>query len=172
MRPIAPSLRALHRHARGGFTLVEILIVVVILAILASIVVAQVGNAAVDAERSAFVSSLKTFARAANVFITNESAVPPDVDTGTLNFSSGEDYQLEDYIKPEMWMAPTPLGGHWDIEKDEYGYESLLGVHFDDGNVRPDEIMAGVDDLIDDGDLATGNFQKFDDDRFYMILMP
>src|SRR3990170_4630767 len=46
--------------ARKGFTLVEILIVVIILGILAAIVIPQFTNASEDARESALVSQLQT----------------------------------------------------------------------------------------------------------------
>ncbi len=48
------------RNARRGFTLVEILIVVIILGILAAIVIPQFSNASNDARKSSLVSQLQT----------------------------------------------------------------------------------------------------------------
>ncbi len=168
--PTRGPVRRVARSCMQGFTLVEVLIVVVILGILASIVMAQVGNASGDAKKTAFVSSLKTFARAANVFIANESAMLPDVDTGTLDFEGDEEFDLTEYFKPEMWTAQTPLGGHWDIAADSYGFRSLLGVHFDNTDPPADAFMSELDAIIDDGDLNDGSFRKMADDRFYMVI--
>ena len=48
------------RQAKRGFTLVEILIVVIILGILAAIVIPQFTNASQDARKSSLVSQLQT----------------------------------------------------------------------------------------------------------------
>ncbi len=79
---------------RQGFTLIEILIVVVILGILASVVLGQFGNAADDAARSTFVTNGKTFV---------ESAMRFQLDTGQfLEDSSCGDLPngFEDYVQP------------------------------------------------------------------------
>ena len=48
------------RHARGGFTLIEILIVVIILGILAAIVIPQFAGASQDAKRSALMNMVQS----------------------------------------------------------------------------------------------------------------
>ena len=53
---------------RQGFTLIEILIVVVILGILASVVIAQFRNASDDAVRATFLTNGKTFIESAMRF--------------------------------------------------------------------------------------------------------
>jgi len=51
---------AINRNRKSGFTLVEILIVVIILGILAAIVIPQFTNASQDARKSSLVSQLQT----------------------------------------------------------------------------------------------------------------
>jgi hypothetical protein len=54
------------------------------------------------------------------------------------------------------------------------GFTSSLGVHFWGGHgANPgDAYMSEIDNLIDDGDLATGYFRKLDSDRYYIIVSP
>ena len=55
-----PACRPARPRARKGFTLVEILIVVIILGILAAIVIPQFTNASEDARKSSLTSQLQT----------------------------------------------------------------------------------------------------------------
>ncbi len=65
------------RHARSGFTLVEILIVVVILGILAAIVVSSFIGAVEEATIGTTQSELQKLRRAVEVFqVRNENALP------------------------------------------------------------------------------------------------
>src|ERR1051325_10739953 len=53
-------MRAIRRTTRKGFTLVEILIVVIILGILAAIVIPQFTSASQDARKNSLTSQLQT----------------------------------------------------------------------------------------------------------------
>jgi general secretion pathway protein G len=69
-------------RAKSGFTLVEILIVVVILGILAAIVIPQFTNASEDAKESALVSDLQTMRGQIELYkAQHNGVVPGDVTT-------------------------------------------------------------------------------------------
>jgi prepilin-type N-terminal cleavage/methylation domain-containing protein len=64
-----------------GFTLIEVLIVIVILGVLSTVVVAAVGGARSDAEESSCSSDAYTLATAAEAFFAQRAAtVIPDAD--------------------------------------------------------------------------------------------
>jgi type IV pilus assembly protein PilA len=157
------NARRLNRSA--GFTLVEIIIVVVILAILATIVIAQLRNLDEGAEHSVFVTNLKSFAGAAALYRAQTGDLVVDGSSGQV--PSG----FEDYIDTVEWTAGTPIGGVWDTEANSLGFQSLVGVHFNSGSPKSDEYMTKVDALLDDGDLNTGGFRKLANDRFYFIVV-
>ncbi|MEO1278280.1 MAG: type II secretion system protein [Planctomycetota bacterium] len=69
---------------RSGFTLVEILIVVVILGVLAAIVVPQAANAAGNAAQTAFARNVKQFADVATMHRAREGFWIGDSGSGTL----------------------------------------------------------------------------------------
>lgn len=86
---------------RKGFTLVEILIVVVILGILAAIVIPQFSNASTDAKENALKSNLQTIRSQIELYkIQHNDTLPPggsfeDVMTQTTDASgatTGSDY--------------------------------------------------------------------------------
>jgi prepilin-type N-terminal cleavage/methylation domain-containing protein len=152
-------------NASKGFTLIEILIVVVILGVLAAIVLPQFIGVTGEVERGTFVADLRIFVNAAERY---------RLDTGEYleDSASGEcPAGLEVYIEEEKWETVTPIGGVWDAELDSFGIKSALGVHFNgEGETRDDEYMLLIDDAFDNGDLATGAFRKIADGRYYFVL--
>jgi prepilin-type N-terminal cleavage/methylation domain-containing protein len=153
-----------HDNSGKGFTLIEILVVVVILGILAAIVIVQVADAGEDAERVAFITSGRTFAEAAKRFHLDHGAYPNDTTPGELPDGFAE------YINYNAWLAPTPVGGEWDAELNEDGIISAVGVVFDGTNNKSNQYMQGIDAAIDDGDLATGFFRRFNANRYFFIV--
>ena len=149
-----------------GFTIVEILIVVVILGILAAAVIPKFAGASDDTARSAFVTNMQTYAQAARLYMFKTSEYLEDSSSGTC--PSG----WESYINVNEWVAGTPIGGVWDFELDSFEIKAGFGVHFWGGNTpyRDDAFMQKVDELIDDGDLSTGVFRKIAADRDSYIL--
>ena len=157
LRPSDPT-------ARAGFTLLEILIVVVILGILAAIVIVQVVDAREDAERTAFMTCGRIFAEAAARYHLDNGVYPEDSGSGTLPDGFG------DYITSNQWEGGTPIGGVWDSENNSFGITSAIGVHFQFGPAKDDAYMQQIDADIDDGVLATGGFRKIAGNRYYFIV--
>lgn len=153
------------RTRRGGFTLIEVLIVVVILALLASMVIPVFGRSIEDSEVTAFIQDLRTFVEAAGVYIVKTNSYLPAAAPGAAPPG------WQDYVEVEKWTAPTPIGGLWDVEYDNHGLLSGLGVDFTASiGERGDAFMQRIDQTLDDGDLADGRFRKVADGKFYFIL--
>lgn len=148
--------------------MIEILVVVVILGVLAAIVVPQFADAAGDSQQSVFAANLRQYADAAQLFMFDTGEFPEDASSGALPSGFGN------YVDAAKWSAGTPIGGVWDTEADDLGgVRSAVGVHFDGtGATRGDMFMREIDTMIDDGDLATGAFRKFEDGRYYYIVRP
>jgi prepilin-type N-terminal cleavage/methylation domain-containing protein len=149
---------------RRGFTLVEILIVVVILGILASIVMASMTKSDDDASRNVFVRNLGHYSQGLALYQEQHGAVPTDTSTGVCPPA------LEALFDRRSFESPTPIGGSWDVEVDENGVELAVGVHFDGGFRRDEAYMNLVDKICDDGDVTTGKFRRIATDRFYWVL--
>jgi len=159
--PCSSAITSRHR----GFTLIEVLVVVVILAVLATIVIASFAVSVDDAKKSAFVSNLRAFARAAERYSFETGEYLEDSSSGELPAD------FDQYVNVGSWVGGTPIGGVWDAEFNSFGVASALGVHFDGtGETRDDAYMTTIDDIFDDGDLATGAFRKLAGDRYYHII--
>ncbi len=157
------SHRTLYRD-RAGFTLIEILIVVVILGILAAIVIPQIAGMSEEARRSSFAASVKKFAEAVERFRIENGTYPEDASSGVIPAG------FDEYILQSNYERPTPLGGVWDTELNSMGVTSAIGVHFNDGSDPGAAYMTQVDAIIDDGDLATGAFRELQATRYYWVL--
>ncbi len=154
------------RATARAFTLVEVLIVVIILGVLASIALPRFADATDGSRQTAFVTDLHNFNKAANIYTHENGQYLEDSSTGAVPTG------FENYINVEGWTRDTPIGGRWDAEQNSYGFTSSIGVHFDNAaQARDDTYMSQIDAMIDDGNLATGAFQKLDADRYYMIVV-
>jgi prepilin-type N-terminal cleavage/methylation domain-containing protein len=149
-----------------GFTLVEILIVVVILGILAAIVVPQFSSASESARQASFITNVKSFADATELYRVHYGTYPDDASTG--NLPTG----LDRWIREDDWTSITPIGGSWDNERnDTGGYACAVGVHFDGrGTTQDDAFMQQIDETFDDGDLEDGSFRQIAAERYYLIV--
>lgn len=154
------------RLRSAGFTLVEILIVVVILGILAAIVIPKFANATSESSKSVFVANLRSLIEASSYYQFENGEYPEDSSSGVMPTG------FDAYINDKDWVNGTPIGGVWDTEADDLGgVKFAVGVHFDGtGVTRDDTYMIEIDRQIDDGDLATGSFQKLADQRYYSIV--
>ncbi len=150
-----------------GFTLVEVLIVVILLGILGAIVVPTFSQSSVESQQNTFASNLRTYSQAATVFHFRTGQYPSDAGCGQCPAG------WEDYVSSAQWQRPTPVGGLWDVQFNRNGVTSAVGVHFHGASINPgDAYMLTIDSLIDNGDLTTGVFQKIANDRYYMIIAP
>lgn len=73
-RPIDPSAK--RRRLRAGFTLVEVLVVMIILAILAAVVVPRVVGRTEDARRGRAVSDVESFGTALDLYKADNGEYP------------------------------------------------------------------------------------------------
>ena len=150
---------------REGFTLIEILVVVIILGILAAIVMPRIADHDDEARRAVFQRNLVHFRQGLTLY--RETYGAPIYDTGTGECPPA----LATTVDRDAFTRETPLGGRWDVESDESGVGLAIGVHFDGtGATRDDVYMAKVDAALDDGDVNAGHFRKISADRFYWVF--
>ena len=148
---------------KQGFTLVEIMIVVVIIGILAALAVPAFRYARIKTGGSAFMNDSRIFANAVQTYTFENGNYPADTSTGAFP------PELTNYVAPSRWGVRPGIGGSWDIETGSYGITCAVGVHQFD--VSPEEI-AKLDKLYDDGNVATGRYRLLAADRYYYIIEP
>ncbi|MEL6499621.1 MAG: prepilin-type N-terminal cleavage/methylation domain-containing protein [Planctomycetota bacterium] len=148
-----------------AFTLVEVLIVVVILGIIAAVVVPAFANAVEPSRHASFATSARAFAQAMQLYRAENGEWPEDGSSGQAPAGT------EDLLDVTAFESPTPVGGAWDGESDSSGLAYGIGVHFNGtGTTRDDTYMLDIDIMMDDGDLTTGLFRSFPDNRYYLVL--
>ncbi len=96
---------------RYGFTLIEILVVVVILAILAAVVVPNVIGRIGDAKVSAAISDIKTFDNAIDQYKLDTGQDPPNLDAlVSAQAANGVQKWNGPYLKNQNTIPKDPWG--------------------------------------------------------------
>lgn len=155
---------------RRGFTLVELVIVILILGILAGVAAPRVLDSSAEATKNTFITQLFMFADGFDVFAAKNGGYPPGSAAGVL--PSG----VEAYLSANVFAAETPFGGRWDYTAGAQGQNPSLGAQFIGGVGWPgDATFLEIDQAIDDGNPSTGSFvivsasNKF---VFYRLVPP
>jgi prepilin-type N-terminal cleavage/methylation domain-containing protein len=145
-----------------GFTLVEIMIVVSIIALLAIIAVPSFLHAREQSQSAKFVNALRVASGAFEMYLAEHNAYPPDVSRGIVPPG------METYFGPTLdWTKPTPLGGNWDWDYNVFGFTAGISAV---GTNASTQQMQDIDAKIDDGNLSTGQFQDKGSGRYTLIL--
>ena len=121
------------RVMRAGFTLVEILIVVVILGILAAIVVPQFTSASNEAVKGALQSQLQTINSQVELFRVRNNGAYPDFATAGAN--EGWDDLLGVADGADEYLKEAPVNGYTGQVAIAAGDEATaIAATRDDGN--------------------------------------
>ncbi|HEV7300381.1 MAG TPA: prepilin-type N-terminal cleavage/methylation domain-containing protein [Tepidisphaeraceae bacterium] len=100
-------MTAIRKQVRRGFTLVEILIVVIILGILAAIVIPQFTNASQDARKSNMASQLQTLRSQIELFKLQHRDSPPPLASSDEFWSFMTQYSTDDITDAPDNVAGT-----------------------------------------------------------------
>lgn len=147
-----------------AFSLLELVIVVAVLGIVASIAVPRLSRGAQGASAAAVASSLRTLADAVLRYEAQTATRTTDWHTARVP------NEMTPFIDPAWVAAPTPLGGHWDVERNDSGVRFAVGIAYESGDTPPEDRLQSVDALLDDGDLATGRFRRIAVRRYYLVI--
>jgi prepilin-type N-terminal cleavage/methylation domain-containing protein len=146
----------------GGFTLVEIMIVVAIIALLVAIALPSFMHARQEAQNAKFINGVRIAAGAFEMYAAEHNGYPPDVNRGIVPAG------MSLYFGPMLdWTKPTPIGGNWDWDYAQFGFTAGVSVV---GSTASDAQMREIDSKIDNGDLSTGQFQDKGSGRYTFIV--
>jgi|SRR3989339_325713 len=123
-------------NARKGFTLVEILIVVVILGILAAIVIPQFTNASTEAMENSLKSDLHTMRAQLELWKVKHGDVPAD----TLS------------VLVPSYMREIPTNPFNDLDTETTGLDGTTGWAYD-GDANVPDVFANDGGTDADGNL-------------------
>ncbi len=149
----------LRRRRSAGFTLVEIMIVVVIIGFLASMAIPAFQRVRRNVQNTAFANDLRLARNAAEQYIMEVGTYPPDG-------AAGMPSELSPYMPSRINDGPTPVGGVWDWDYEQFGFKAGISVYKPTADAAQ---MQEVDRLVDDGDLSTGYFRARSQGYIYVI---
>lgn len=153
-----------------GFSLIELVIVVSVLAILAAVVTPQINKLVTKSKVSRLESELKTIKNAVNSAYADIGFLPRDVkknqDPGLMAKSKVPKAYKEKWEGPylDRWPTEHPWGGSYDYN---YGKNSVFNYDGDYGNevwmtisgYLTVDTLERIDDELDDGNRKAGNFR-------------
>lgn len=147
--------------AKDGFSLVEIMVVVVLIGLLAALAVPGYQKVRLRSQAASIAEGLRNYARAFEVYAIEEGQWPADT--------------LPTRIPPEMagrlsrFDQKSVIGGRWDWEHNASGVTA--GVSHRLGGVDRD-LLRAVDKQLDDGNLSTGKVRLIYPHQLTYVLVP
>ncbi len=146
-----------------GFTIVELLIVIVVVGVLASIVVVAYRGVQDRASSSSIVNGIKATEKALKLFGSDQGITTWWGDstlTGTANPTIDSlivGTGLGAYLK-SVPSSNNNLTWQYDFDNDTYSGCSTAStvVNINIGNVDKQSVAQGVDDALDDGNITCG----------------
>jgi prepilin-type N-terminal cleavage/methylation domain-containing protein len=145
---------------RAGFTLVEIMIVVVIIGLLAAMGIPALQRVQRASRMTRYMSDLRVFSQAFEQYALENGGWPPNVGAGVVPASMTTALQIS------VWTTANTIVGRWNYDKNIGGVTAAISTT----TTLTDAEMMLIDAKIDDGDLTTGHYREITSGRFAWIL--
>ena len=143
-----------------GFTLVEIMVVVVIVGILAAIAIPTFVHFRRNTQNNRFINDVRTFAQAFETYAMKNGRWPPSAAAGAVPTGmSGE-------FRDDNWSAVNSLGGRWNWDYKTNGVTAGISVT---AATADEAQMTEIDKKMDDGSLSAGNLVKNGERLTYIL---
>jgi prepilin-type N-terminal cleavage/methylation domain-containing protein len=151
-----------------GFTLVEVMLAVVIIAMLAALIIPASSLAIRSRENAQAASKLRTLVAAFELYASENGDYPADVSRGIVP-SGMSDYFAS--LKITWFTDATPLGGNWDWGKNQLSAVATIAIA---APTVASSQMQALDKLLDNGisDLNAGKFRYNGSEHYYYIIKP
>ena len=151
---------------RAGFTLVEIMIVVLTIALLSALALPAFRRARTQTQLTAIANDLKQFSAAFDLYAMERGRYPPDSHLPMPYHLPNT--EMEEYLTPEKWAEETAVGGYYNWEgPDSYPYAGIAIF----GSTANLSTMQMLDKILDDGNLSTGLFRKIAANSRYTYIL-
>lgn len=143
-------------YLEKGFTLVEIMVVVVIIGILATFLIPATNKSNEKTHSTVLVNDIEEYVNAFDFYNTDHGQWPPNA--GLNQIPAG----MEDYLPGKYTASIGPGSGYiW------LGSKATLRLQKPNANLS---VMIEMDEKLDDGDLSSGRFQKKGAMNYELVL--
>jgi len=161
------------REIDGGFTLVEIMVVVAIIALLMAIAIPNFARAREVSNENRFINNLRVIGDAFDMYTADYGGYPPDGFPASWNNLDG----MRPYLTRVKWTENTPIGGTWDWDNSQtFGMAGArvtgITVHSPPQTSNTGrQTLVEIDRKFDNGDITTGVFIQRNNGSGYIYVL-
>ena len=145
-------------RGRAAFTLVEVMVVVAIISVLASLALPALARMKMRTRTNVIANDFRVFAQAFQSYAQETGGWPPDAAAGVLPPAMAGRLTA-------AWRRTTPMGGkyNWEYNQMHFGQRYLAAISIAAATGAPLPLnvnqLIDLDQSIDDGNLLGGNFR-------------